>query len=306
MAPHGVEDIDHVVGDVTDEASAATALEGCDAVVHTASVYSLDPRRADEMLDVNPRGTANILGTAHRLGLDPIVHVSSNAALMPADGRPLTPQSPLGHPPGAYSQSKVAAERIARELQEQGAPVVIVNPVGLLGPHDPNLGDFTSTARDVLCGRMPFVTPGATPVVDVRDVAAAIAALMESGRGPRRYMVASGGYLTLRDFARVAARLTGRRIPTLTLPGRPVLATARALDVIGRVLHVRMPFSYEGAWFIVHAATVDGTASERDLGVRFRPAEETLEDTYRWLVEAGHVGLKHAGRLAAAQGSGVS
>ena len=85
--------------------------------------------------------------------------MSSNAALMPSNGRVLTPESPLGDPPGAYAQSKVAAERIARELQAEGAPVVIVNPVGLLGPHDPHLGDYTSVARDVLRGRLPFVPP---------------------------------------------------------------------------------------------------------------------------------------------------
>ena len=91
--------------------------------------------------------------------MDPIVHVSSNAALMPSPDRPLTPESPLGSPPGAYSQSKVEAERIARDLQADGAPVVILNPVGLLGPHDPHLGDFTAVARDVLRGRSPSWWP---------------------------------------------------------------------------------------------------------------------------------------------------
>jgi dihydroflavonol-4-reductase len=297
LSPHGLDGVDHAVGDVTDEEAVQRALDGCEAVLHTANVYSLDPRRADEMLDVNPRGTATVLRAAHARGLDPIVHVSSNAALMPANGRVLTPESPLGDPPGAYSQSKVAAERIARDMQAEGAPVVIVNPVGLLGPHDPHLGDFTSVARDVLRGRMPFVPPGATPMVDVRDVAAVHAALMEPGRGQRRYMV-SGGYVTLRDLAAEAARLTGRRIPAVPVPGGPLLVAGRAADRVARALRVRLPVNFEGVWFMVHAAKVDGSAVERDLGVHFRPPAETLADTYRWLYEAGHVSRKHAGRLA--------
>jgi nucleoside-diphosphate-sugar epimerase len=297
LAPHGLQDVDHVVGDVTDVASVERALEGCDAVLHTANVYSLDPRRAEEMRDVNPRGTANVLGAARGRGLDPIVHVSSNAALMPS-AVPLTSESPLGDPPGAYSQSKVEAERIARGLQAEGAPIVIVNPVGLLGPHDPHLGDFSAVARDVLRGRLPFVVAGTTPMVDVRDVATVTAALMERGRGPRRYM-ASGGYVTMRDFAIEASRLTGRRIPAVALPGRPMLAVGGAADWVQRRLGVRLPVNYEGPWFMVYGAKVDVSATERDLGVRFRPPTETLADTYRWLYAAGLVSRRQAGALAA-------
>jgi nucleoside-diphosphate-sugar epimerase len=297
LAPHGLDGVDHVVGDMTDEAAVARALDGCDAVLHAANVLSLDPRRADEMLSMNPRGTSIVLGAAHERGLDPIVHVSSNAALMPSNGRVLTPESPLGDPPGAYSKSKVAAERIARDLQEQGAPVVIVNPVGLLGPHDPHMGDFSTVARDVMKGKMPLVPPGATPIVDVRDVAAVLAALMEPGRGKRRYMVI-GGYLSLSEFAAEASRLTGRRIPAIQIPGKPLLAAGKAADVVARAVRIRLPVSFEGPWFMVHAVKVDGSAVERELGVRFRPAADTLADTYRWLYEAKHVSRKQAGLLA--------
>jgi dihydroflavonol-4-reductase len=51
---------------------------------------------------------------------------------------------------------------------------------------------------------------------------------------------------------------------------------------------------------MVYGAQVDASAVERDLGVQFRPPAETLADTYRWLVDAGHVSRKQAGRLAAA------
>jgi dihydroflavonol-4-reductase len=296
MAPHGIGEVEHVQGDITDVDAVGRVLDGCDAVLHTANIYTLDPRRADEMLDVNPRGTRNVLSAAHDRGLDPIIHVSSNAALMPTDV-PLTPQSPLGNPPGAYSRSKVAAERIAREMQDAGAPVVIVNPVGLLGPHDPHMGDFTSVARDVLAGKLPFVPAGRTPIVDVRDAAAVHAALIRPGGGPRRYMVA-GGYVTLQDFAKVASQVTGRRIRAVNVPGKPLLAAGKAADTVARALRVRLPMNFEGPWFMVHGAEVDASAVERDLGVRFRPPAETLTDTYRWLADTGHVGRKKAGRLA--------
>jgi hypothetical protein len=57
LAPFGVDDVETAIGDVTDPAAVERALEGCDAVLHAASVFSMDARRADEMRGVNVRGT---------------------------------------------------------------------------------------------------------------------------------------------------------------------------------------------------------------------------------------------------------
>jgi dihydroflavonol-4-reductase len=297
LRPHGLEDPGHVVGDVTDAGAVSRALDGCDAVLHGANVYVFDSRRAKEMLDVNPRGTELVLRAAHERRLDPIVHVSSVVALLPADGRVLTPDVPLGSPAGAYARSKVAAERIARELQASGAPVVIVSPGGVLGPHDPHLSDFVRLARDVLRGRLPLLPPGSVPVVDVRDVAAVHAAVFERGRGPRRYL-ASAGNLSLDDFVAEARRLTGRRLSAVRVPGRLAMASGRAADLAQRALPMRLPISFEGAWLMVHGAHADASATERELGARFRAPAESLADTYRWLSESGLVSRRQAGTLA--------
>lgn len=83
LAPFGVDQVETVTGDVTDPVAVERALEGADGVLHAASVFSMDRRRAEEMRSVNVRGTEIVLGTAHRLGLDPIVYVSSELALLP-------------------------------------------------------------------------------------------------------------------------------------------------------------------------------------------------------------------------------
>ena len=284
-------------GDVTDAAAVERALDGCEAVLHAANVYVLDARRAKEMLHVNPRGTEVVLRAAHERGLDPIVHVSTCAALMPADGGALAPGSPLASPPGAYSRSKVLAEQVARDLQAEGAPVVIVNPGGVLGPHDPHLSDFVRVARDVLLGRMMAVPSGSTPAVDVRDVGAVHAAVMEAGRGARQYL-ASAGSLSLRELVAEARRLTGRRLPAVPVSDRMAAAAGRAADAAQRVLSVRLPINSEGPRLMSNRAQADSSATERDLGVSFRPVQESVADTYRWLAESGHVSRRQAGALA--------
>jgi dihydroflavonol-4-reductase len=186
LAPLGVDDVERAIGDVTDAAAVERALEGCDAVLHAASVFSMDPRKAEEMRTVNVRGTEIVLGSAHRSGLDPIVFVSSELALLPpADGAVLTPDSPVGQSGWPYCRSKADSELVARRYQALGAPVVSVMPAGVWGPQDPHFGEGATLATNVLRNRYPIVMRGGMHIADVRDVAAVLAAVMEPGRGPR-------------------------------------------------------------------------------------------------------------------------
>jgi nucleoside-diphosphate-sugar epimerase len=189
LAPLGASGVETRVGEVTDPVAVEGALDGCEAVLHAASVFSMDPRRADEMRSVNVRGTDTVLGTAHRLGLDPIVYVSSELALLPsANGQVLATESPVGRSRWPYCRSKAASELVARRYQDAGAPVVSVMPAAVWGPHDPHFGEGVTLATNVLKRRIPVVPPGGMHIADVRDVAAALAAVMEPRRGQRRYL----------------------------------------------------------------------------------------------------------------------
>lgn len=290
LGPLGVRTPEYVLGDVTDPIAVRRALDGCDAVLHAANVYALSRQRASEMASVNPRSAELVLGIAHELGLDPIVHVSSYVALLPPqDSQPLTSDSPIGHPAGPYGRSKAAAEYIARQLQNDGAPVVITQPGSVWGPQDPYLGETVQVALMVLHGRMPIIPPGPMAVVDVRDVAAAHAAVMKPGLGPRRFLLVAADvpFPRLVDLFR---RETGRRLPALPLP----------YPVARRLLGSRktVPSTIEGPWFVLQRARTDSTETERVLGIYLRPAESSIHDTLRWLHESGQLTPEKAGRIA--------
>jgi dihydroflavonol-4-reductase len=302
VAPLGLHpsDLDTVVGDVTDPAAVDQAVRGCEAVVHAGSVFSLDSRDARRIRQVNVRGTDLVLGAAHRAGLDPIVYVSSIVALLPPNGQTLTRDSPAGHPPGPYLSSKAEAERVARRYQEAGAPVVITYPGAVYGPHDPHLGDGLRVLRNILKGRYPIAPSGGFVVVDVRDVAKVHAAVLEPGRGPRRYLV-GGPFL---GFADVVARLgavTGRRrLRAVTVPAGMLLPPARAVGLIQRIVPVHIPFEFEGAYFCGCAARTDDTRTRTELGVAPRDIQVTLVDSVRWLFDQGHISRRQAGQLVIA------
>ena len=58
---------DFAVGEITDAVSIDAALEGCDAVVHTAAMVSLDPADEERMRHTNLVGTFTLLEAAREL-----------------------------------------------------------------------------------------------------------------------------------------------------------------------------------------------------------------------------------------------
>jgi nucleoside-diphosphate-sugar epimerase len=297
LEPLGVGGVEHVVGDATDAEPVRRAMDGCDAVVHAAAIFSYDARAARAMQRVNARATEVVLGASRDAGLNPIVHVSSYVALLPPGGV-LDRDSPVGDPRGVYARSKAETEQMARQLQDQGAPVVITYPGMVWGPHDPHLGEAATFARSVLRGLVPLVPPGQLPIVDVRDVAAAHAAILSRKRGPQRYMLA-GGTASLAELIDLIRRVTGRRLVRVAAPAPLVLGMTAAGDVVQRVLPFRLPFNFGGVWVAAHGGPIDASATERDLGVRFRPLEDSIADMLRWLHRAGHLTDRQAGRAAA-------
>ena len=289
LAPLGVSGVETSIGDVTDPVAVEGALDGCQAVLHAASVFSMDPRRAGEMRAVNVRGTETVLGAAHRNGLDPIVHVSSELALLPpAQGQLLTPDSPVRQVNWPYSRSKADSELVARRYQDAGAPVVSVMPAAMWGPHDPHFGEGVTLATNVLKRRVPVVPPGGMHIADVRDVAATLVAVMEPGRGQRRYLF-GGHYISMPDLVRTLADLSDRRLPCIALPPRFLAAFGRAADTAQRHLRAQLPWTGEGIWVLNCAARCDDSKARNALSVEPRPLRETFADTIRWLVEVGRL-----------------
>lgn len=287
---------DVVTGDVTDAESVARAMEGCGAVVHAASVYSLDPRKAREIRRTNVGGTKTVIDAALAAGLDPVVHVSSYVSLLPATTPELDHDSPTGKGLGPYSKSKAASESLARRYQERGDPVVTVMPGSVWGPFDPYFGESDQIATNYLKGRMRTLTSkGGVPIVDVRDVAKAIVGTLEPGKGPRRYLVA-GTFVSSAEMGRTLAEVTGTTRKFVDMPPKLMTMSAGLFNTLAKVA----PMPLTGEMIRVGAqprVAIDDSRAVEELGYSVRPLEETMRETVLSLVSRGKLG-KEAGTLA--------
>lgn len=298
LAPYGVgpEQLEGVrAGDVLDVDAVASALDGCEAVVHAAAVFSLDSRRADEMRRTNERAADLVLSGACERGLDPVVHVSSTVALMRFGGSGA--DLPLGDITSTYSASKVASERVARRLQDEGYPVVTVYPGAVLGPHDPYRGEQSERLRWMARGTFPLYPRGAMHWVDVRDVARVVRAVLEPGRGPRRYVV-PGHHIDTKTMYTTLARVQRRRRPHLELSAPVARRLTRSMDLLQRRLpgRMHMPSDPEGVDMLVRDTRMYDEPARTELGVEPLPFEQSLRDTLVWLVDAGRLPARYAPR----------
>jgi nucleoside-diphosphate-sugar epimerase len=287
--------VDLVAGDMLDADAVAQAASGCDATVHTAAAIGMTGHEGS-VLEQNTVGARNVVRAAIADSHDPIVHVSSVAIFVPPREPTIRADSPLASPRTEYGRSKLLTEQELRQLQDGGAPITIVYPGGVIGPDQPSLD---STAEGIVGARTQGwpKTKGGTALIDVRDVAEVLAASVAPGMGPRRFML-GGRFFTWAEFGALLDDLTGVRARRLPLP-KPVLQSfAWALDGVRRVRPVAYPLTRDAAQMMTEMVATDDRPALDALGVELRPVEDTLGDTMRWLVEAGHLPAANAGRLA--------
>lgn len=284
LALHGVDPaaVESSVGDILDPDSVARALVGCDACIHAAAFTTLDVQEMPKALGINEPGARNVLDAAVAAGCDPIVHVSTMSVVFPPQGAHLSADDPVQGGGAPYNASKAEADLYARSLQDAGHPVVIVYPAGVVGPLDLGTNQCELVLGQLLGAEFLLkADTGGYLFVDVRDIASATAALVVPGRGPRRYMM-GGHYLDWDQFAAVAHAVTGLERATFRATRADLEATldAEAVDIM------------------LGIGPSDDEPLQRDTGVEWRPFEETLRDTLRWMVAEGRLDARWAPGLS--------
>jgi dihydroflavonol-4-reductase len=294
--PHGLELSDVVVGDMTDEGAVEKALAGCDGVVHAAALVDLRRASARLVEDTNARGVELVVGGAARRGIPRIVYVSSLSVFFVPGGPPVSPELPIAPATTAYARSKAQAEVYARRLQDQGAPIRLSYPAGIVGPDDPGMSDANHAVYTWFAD-LGVVTSSGFQCVDVRDVAALHVKLIELPDGAHRY-AAAAEMLPWAEVYELMDRLTDTRLRRFPVPGWLMRAAGSVGDVVKRFREFNFPLTRDSMEFATQWPGADAARTTRELGVAFRPVAETYADTLRWMHRSGHLTAAHIGKLA--------
>ncbi|WP_152643038.1 NAD-dependent 4,6-dehydratase LegB [Bacillus alveayuensis] len=123
-------------GDIRDPHGVKTAMQGCNVVLHLASLIAIpySYHSPDTYVDTNIKGTLNILQAARKLGIQKVVHTSTSEVYGTAQYVPIDENHPLqGQSP--YSASKIGADQMAISFYRSfETPVAIIRPFNTYGP----------------------------------------------------------------------------------------------------------------------------------------------------------------------------
>ena len=278
-----------VRGDVTDPASVHRAVEGVEGVFNCMGIYEQwlpDDARFEQ---VNAQGALTVVAAARQAGARRVVHTSTFDVFHADQGGTLDETQLADYPKGtAYERSKQHAEELVLGEAGSGIEVVIVNPAGVYGPGPWAGAGLDGVLRDVIRRRLPALPPGGLTLAHVEDVAAGHLAAFERGERGERYILADG-FASNAEIARAAVEEAGRGWVPPTIPVPVARGIAAAGERVANLIR-RPPLLPAGQLhFLLWQARIDNTKAREKLGVEFRPWQQGIRETVRWMAETGRI-----------------
>jgi dihydroflavonol-4-reductase len=273
-------DVEVIRGNVLSVDDAKRVTEGIDTVYHAAAIYESWAPDPGPMYRVNLQGTFNILEAARRAEVHRVVYTASVAALgRPAPGQLGDEDTPyeawdIDFP---YSRSKYLSMLLAQEFAAWGLDVRIVCPGVVIGPGDRAPTPSGRLILAVAKGKAPGYSAGGISYVDVRDAAAGHLAAARLGQPGETYVV-GGHNLDNKAFLTAVGRICGHRLRPRKVPMALARAWATALEQLAvrrgkkpELTRVFLDYASRECFF-------DSGKAKRELGVSFRPFEDTVRD----------------------------
>ena len=273
-----------VKGDILDRASLEAAFRGADGVFHLAASYvmGVTGKGAEEALKANLDGTRIALEAARDVGVPRIVYTSSTVIYGDTRGKTMVEGERMPDPyfPTHYAMSKARAHyEVAVPLQQEGAPIIIVQPGAVIGPRDHSamrtIFSYLARGRRVPVGSSTFA------IIDVDECARGHRLATERGKIGESYHLVSE-VLSLEALVERVGRVTGQPARALRLPTWLMRANAAVISLVEPFLSLPEAFTADG--IRVSAGVdmlIDNTKAKRELGFDPRPLDASILEIMR-------------------------
>jgi len=279
-----------VTGDLREPGAIASALEGCDALIHVAADYRLWVPHPAEMYQANVEGTRALLRLAREAGVPRVVYTSSVATMgfhddaVVNEDTPVTEAAMIGH----YKRSKWLAEQVAIEASHMGQTVIILNPTTPIGSLDTKPTPTGRIVVDFLNKNFPAYVDTGLNLVDVEEIARMHLVALERGRPGERYIL-GGENLTLKQILDRLAAITGLPSPTMKVPNAVAMAFAFFDEnITGRLRGKEPRATVEAVRMGRKMMFASSAKAERELGLQVKSVEDALRSACAWFVANGY------------------
>jgi nucleoside-diphosphate-sugar epimerase len=275
-------------GDLTDAGSLGRAMEDVEVVYHIAATYREAGQPDSAYRTINVDGTRNLLEVAHAFNVSRVVHCSTGGVHGHIEHPPANEDAPF-NPGDVYQETKLAAEKLARELgASMGLDVVVVRPIGIYGPGDTRfLRMFKGLAR----GRFPMIGSGQAfyHLTYIEDLIEGfrLCGMVPAAKG-RTYLLAGPRYTTLEQLVQLVARELKVAPPRVHLPVWPFWTAGLLCEMICVPLRIEPPIYRRRVDFYTKSRAFDTTRARTELGFSPRvDLEEGIKRTADWYRSEG-------------------
>jgi nucleoside-diphosphate-sugar epimerase len=233
--------VELVTGDITDRASLRTAARGAGYVYHCAAILGDDPN--PDIRRVNVEGTRALLEASAAAGARRFLYLSSLAVLGARHHHGTDESAPCRRARDAYTNTKIEAEQLVRDLGATGRlETVVLRPGFVYGPGDRL---FLPRAVESLVERQfRYVGDGSKVLnlIYVDDLVQALLLARDTARAAGQvYNLTDGTTTSLRDFVTTLSHLLGLPPPTRHLPPALAWAICYVLELASRVTRSSKP-----------------------------------------------------------------
>jgi dihydroflavonol-4-reductase len=280
-----------VTGDLREPAKFASALVGCDALIHVAADYRLWVPNPAEMYKTNVEGTRELLRLARAAGVRRVVYTSSVATMgFRKDGTVVDEETPVSEADmiGHYKRSKWMAEQVAIEAARAGQQVMILNPTTPIGSLDTKPTPTGRIVVDFLNRNFPAYVDTGLNLVDVDEIARMHLVALERGTPGERYIL-GGENLTLKEILDRLATITGLPSPTMKVPHGVAMAFAFFDETItGKLRGLEPRATVEAVRMGRKMMFASSAKAERELELQVLSVDGALRSACAWFVKNGY------------------
>lgn len=212
------KEMDVFAGDIRDPHGVRQAMQGCDVVLHLASLIAIpySYHSPDTYVDTNIKGTLNVVQAARALEVEKVVHTSTSEVYGTARFVPITEEHPLqGQSP--YSASKIGADQMAMSFYNSfNTPVAIIRPFNTYGPRQSARAVIPTVITQIAAGKKSIRLGSLTPTRDfnyVKDTVAGFIAVAKSPAAVGEVINIGSNYeISIGDTVQLIAETMGREI----------------------------------------------------------------------------------------------
>lgn len=296
-------EVEWVYGDLENLSDWIGQIRGCEQVYHTAAYFREYFQPGDHwglLKKYNIDATLELMQAADAAGVSRFAYISSSGVIDAADGTEQSRPNPHAKN-NLYFKSKVLADAaVADFVRQHRLEVVSILPGWMIGPGD---GAPTASGRlllDFVKGKLPGYFNAGTSTVDARDVALACITAAERGQAGERYII-GGRFVSMQTLTETLARVSGLPALRRKLPNAAVLTVAWFAQNWGRLTGQPALMTTVGVGTLMQQHRVHSDKAIRELGVSFRPLDETLADALHWFQQQGMLPDDSAPALLAAR-----